>query len=235
MKKRSKRYKEIEKKIDAKKFYSLDEAIGIIKESPKTKFDETVNLAVKLGIDASNQNMQVRGAVTLPKGIGKKVKILAIAEGKEAGDAKQEGADFVGGDELIDKIQKGWIDFDSVVTTPDMMKKLAKAGKVLGPRGLMPSPKTGTVSNNLGKIIKEMKLGRIEFRNDKFANLHLVVGKSSSSSADLKDNIVALIKAVLKEKPHNSKGEYINKIYMSTSMGPSIKLDAKQFVDISRI
>lgn len=235
MKKRSKRYKEINKNIDANRQYSLDEAIGIIKEAPKVKFDETVNLAVKLGIDASNQNMQVRGAVTLPKGIGKKIRILAIAESKEATDAKKEGADFVGGDELIEKIQKGWMDFDSVVTTPEMMKKLAKAGKILGPRGLMPSPKTGTVSNNLGKIIKEMKLGRVEFRNDKFGNLHLVVGKSSFSASDLKENIFALVKAVLKEKPHSSKGSYIDKVYMSTSMGPSIKLDARQFTDIPRV
>jgi len=232
MKKRSKRYKEISQKIDANKLYSLDEAIKVIKETPKAKFDETVNLAVKLGIDASNQNMQVRGAVTLPKGIGKKMRILAIAESKEASEAKKEGADFVGGDELIEKIQKGWLDFDSVVTTPDMMKKLAKAGKILGPRGLMPSPKTGTVSNDLGKIIKEMKLGRVEFRNDKFGNLHLVVGKSSFSASDLKENIVALIKAVLKEKPHSSKGSYINKAYISTAMGPSIRVDAKRLTDI---
>jgi len=235
MKKRSKRYKEISKKIDAKKFYLLGEAVEIIKESPKTKFDETVNLTIQLGIDTSNQNMQVRGAVSLPKGIGKKVRILAIADGKEADEAKQEGADFVGGDELIEKIQKGWTDFDSVVTTPDMMKKLAKAGKVLGPRGLMPSPKTGTVANDLGKIVKEMKLGRVEFRNDKFGNLHLVVGKSSFSGSDLKDNIIALVKAVLKEKPHNSKGDYLNKVYMFTSMGPSIRLDVRQFADISKI
>jgi large subunit ribosomal protein L1 len=233
MKKRSKRYKEISKKIDENKFHSVDEAIAIIKETPKTAFDETVNLAISLGIDASNQNMQVRGAVTLPKGVGKKVKILAVAEGKEADEAKKEGADFVGGDELIDKIQKGWMDFDRVVTTPEMMKKLAKAGKVLGPRGLMPSPKTGTVSNNLGKIIKEMKLGRVEFRNDKFGNLHLVVGKSSFPALDLKDNLIVLIKAVLKEKPHSSKGIYIRKAYISTSMSPSIKLDAGQLADIS--
>ncbi len=235
MKKRSKRYKEINQKIDSNKLYFLEEAIDIIKKSPKTKFDETVDLIVKLGIDASNQNMQVRGAVTLPKGIGKKVRILAIAEGKEANDAKKEGADFVGTDELIEKIQKGWIDFDSIVTTPDMMKKLAKAGKILGPRGLMPSPKTGTVSNDLGKIIKEMKLGRVEFRNDKFGNLHLVVGKSSFSISDLKENIITLIKAVIKGKPHASKGSYINKVYMSTSMSPSIRLDVKQFMDISNV
>ncbi|MDD5454471.1 MAG: 50S ribosomal protein L1 [Candidatus Ratteibacteria bacterium] len=232
MKKRSKRYKQANQKIEAGKLYSLDEAIGIIKETPKAKFDETVNLVINLGIDASNQNMQVRGAATLPKGIGKKIIILAIAEGKEASDAKKEGADFVGGDELIDKIQKGWMDFDSIVTTPDMMKKLAKAGKVLGPRGLMPSPKTGTVSNNLGKIIKEMKLGRVEFRNDKFGNLHLVVGKNSSSASDLKENTITLIKAVLKEKPHSSKGSYINKVYLSTTMGPSIKVDTKKLADI---
>ncbi len=234
MKKRSKRYKEITQKIDKNKFYSLDEAVGIVKETSKAKFDETVNLSVRLGIDLSSQNAQVRGAVTLPKGIGKKIKILAIAEGKDASDAKKEGADFIGGDELIEKIQKGWIDFDSVVTTPIMMKKLAKAGKILGPRGLMPSPKTGTVANDLGKIIKEMKLGRVEFSNDKFGNLHLVAGKSSFNSSDLKENVIALIKAVLREKPHNSKGSYLNKAYISTSMGPSIRLDVKQLTDTSR-
>lgn len=234
MKKRSKRYKEIEGKIDKEKAYSLDEAIEILKNAAKAKFDETINLSIRLGIDTSDQNAQVRGAVTLPKGIGKKIKVLAIAEGKEAADAQKEGADFVGGDELIDKIQKGWIDFDSVVTTPNMMKKLAKAGRVLGPRGLMPSPKTGTVSDNLGKIIKEMKLGRVEFRNDKSGNLHLVAGKSSFSASDLKENILTLIKAVVKEKPHSAKGSYFNKAYMSASMGPSLRLDIKQLLDISR-
>lgn len=234
MHKRSKRYKEIAQKIDKNKFYSIDEAISLIKESPKVKFDETINVSIKLGIDVSSQGNQVRGAVTLPKGIGRRVRIVAIAEGKDANDAKEHGADFVGGDELIEKIQKGWIDFDSIVTTPSMMKKLARAGKILGPRGLMPSPKTGTVSDNLGKIIQEMKLGRAQFRNDKFGNLHLVVGKSSSSAADLKENIIALIKAVLKEKPHNAKGSYINKSYISTSMGPSIKIDIKQLTGVSR-
>jgi large subunit ribosomal protein L1 len=234
MKKRSKRYKEIIKKIDKNKLYSLDDAIGLIKETAKVKFDETVELSIRLGIDTSNQTSQVRGAVTLPKGTGKKIKILAIAEGKSASDAKKEGADFVGGDELIEKIQNGWIDFSSVVTTPDMMKKLAKAGKVLGPRGLMPSPKTGTVADDLGKVIREMKLGRIEFCNDKFGNLHLTVGKSSFSTSDLKENIVTLIKAVLKEKPSSAKGTYLQKAYISTSMGPSVKLDVKQLAEAIR-
>ncbi len=154
---------------------------------------------------------------------------------KDASEAQKEGAEFVGGDELIEKIQKGWIDFDSIVTTPDMMKKLAKAGKVLGPRGLMPSPKTGTVTNDLGKIIREMKLGRVEFCNDKFGNLHLAVGKSSFSTSDLKENIFALIKAVLKEKPSNAKGSYLQKAYISTSMGPSIKLDVKQLAETTKV
>ncbi len=235
MKKRSKRYKEIIQKIDKDKLYSLDEAIGIVKETAKAKFDETVELSIRLGIDTSNQNTQVRGAVTLPKGRGKKIKILAIAEGKDASEAKKEGAEFVGGDELIEKIQNGWIGFDSVVTTPDMMKKLAKAGKVLGPKGLMPSPKTGTVTNDLGKVIREMKLGRAEFYNDKFGNLHLAVGKNSFSIADLKENIGVLIKTVLKEKPPQAKGAYLQKVYISTSMGPSIKLDVKQLAETTRV
>lgn len=235
MKKRSKRYKEIAKKIDRNKLYSLDEAMGIIKEVAKTKFDETVELSLRLGIDTSSQNTQVRGAVTLPKGRGKKIKILAIAEGKDASEAKKEGADFVGGEELIEKIQKGWIDFDSIVTTPDMMKKLAKAGKVLGPKGLMPSPKTGTVTNDLGKVVREMKLGRSEFCNDKFGNLHLAIGKSSFSVADLKANISALIKAVWKEKPPQAKGSYLQKAYISTSMSPSVKLDVKQLGETTKV
>lgn len=228
MRKRSKGYKEIRQKIDKDKLYSLDEAIGIVKETARAKFDETVELSIRLGIDTSNQNTRVRGAVTLPKGRGRKIKILAIAEGKDASEAKKEGVDFVGGEDLIEKIQNGWVDFDSVVTTPDMMKKLARAGKVLGPKGLMPSPKTGTVASDLGKVIREMKLGRAEFCNDKFGNLHLAVGKSSFSTADLKENIGVLIKTVLKEKPPNAKGTYLQKAYISTSMGPSIKLDVKQ-------
>ena len=224
-------------KLDKDKLYSLDEAIGIIKETTKAKvkFDETVELSIRLGIDTTNQKTPVRGAVTLPKGIGKKIKILVIAEDKDAIEAQKEGAEFVGGDELIEKIQKGWIDFDSIVTTPDMMKKLAKAGKVLGPKGLMPSPKTGTVTNDLGKVIREMKLGRAEFCNDKFGNLHLAVGKNSFSIADLKENIFALIKAVLKEKPSNAKGSYMQKVYISTSMGPSIKLDVKQLTETTKV
>lgn len=228
MTKRSKRYKEAAKKIEREKLYSLNEALKIIKDTAKAKFDETVELSIKLGIGKGKQDTQVRGAVTLPKGIGKKIKILAIAEGKKADEAKKEGADFVGGEELIEKIQKGWMDFDSVITTPDMMKTLAKAGKVLGPRGLMPSPKTGTVSDNLGEVIKEMKLGRVEFRNDKLGNLHLVVGKSSFTTSDIEENIVALVKAVLKAKPANAKGSYFSKACISTSMGPSIRLDVKQ-------
>jgi large subunit ribosomal protein L1 len=236
MKKRSKRYREASQKIDRDKLYSLDEAIGIVKDTAtKAKFDETMELSIKLGVDTSRQGAQVRGAVILPKGTGRKLKILAIAEGNNVDVAKKEGAEFVGGDELIEKVQKGWIDFDSVVTTPDMMKKLAKAGKVLGPRGLMPSPKTGTVANDLGKVIREMKLGRMEFRNDKLGNLHLTVGKSSFSNSDLKENIIVLIKAILKEKPPHTKGSYLSKVYISTSMGPSVRLDVKQLTEAIRV
>lgn len=229
--KRSKRYREIMEKIDRNKFYSLDEAVELIKKVANAKFEETVEFAVKLGIDTTRHDAQVRGAVTLPKGTGKKLRILAIAQGEMAEKAKEEGADFVGGEELITKIQNGWMDFDAVVTTPDMMKKLAKVGKILGPRGLMPSPKTGTVSNDLGRIIREMKLGRVEFRNDKFGNLHLPVGKSSFSLKDLKENIIASVRAMMREKPPHARGSYLQKMYLSTSIGPSIKLDVKDLLD----
>ena len=234
MRNRSKRYIGLTKKIDKNKLYSLDEALKILKEMATTKFDETINLSIKLGIGSSKGGTQIRGAITLPKGTGKKIKILAIAEGEAVEEARNAGADLVGGGEVIKKIENGWTDFDSVVTTPDIMKKLTKVGKVLGPRGLMPSPRTGTVTSDLSKVIKELKGGRIEFRTDKFGNLHLPVGKGSFTTLDLKENILSSIKTMIREKPAHIKGSYLQKAYLSTSMGPSVGLDMKNLKDIVR-
>ena len=236
--KRSKRYRKISESIDRSKQYPLEEALKIITNNflnkDKEKQPETVELTINLGIDSQRSDQQVRGSVSLPKGTGKKVTVAVIAEDQEGEQAKKEGADFVGSDELIQKIEKGWMEFDRVVTTPEMMKKIAKLGKILGPRGLMPSPKTGTVTDNLGAAIKEIKAGRIEFRADKEGNLHLVVGKSTFSEDDLKDNVLVCIKEVIKTKPPKTKGVYLKKAYLSLCMSPSLKLDTKELIESAR-
>lgn len=226
MNKRSKRYKEAEKLIDRAKEYSVEEAVGIIKKLPKPKFDETIDLNFQLGID-TKANESVRGMVSLPHGTGKAVKVLCLCRGEEAKEAQAEGADFVGGDDLIEKIQSGWLGFDVVVAHPDMMRDLGKLGRVLGPKGLMPSPKSGTVTKELGKIVKELKKGKIEFKNDKTSGLHVPCGKVSFKEDALTENIKTIVHAVATSKPASTKGEYIRSIYVSTSQGPGLKLAHK--------
>jgi len=235
---RSKRYREISKNIDKDKPYPLEEALKIVKsefiDESRAKRGETVELSINLGIDSQRSDQQVRGSVSLPKGTGKKMTVVAIVEGQSGEQAKKEGADFVGTDELIQKIEKGWTEFDKVVTTPEMMKKIAKLGKILGPRGLMPSPKSGTVTDNLASAIKEIKAGRAEFRTDKGGNLHLVVGKSIFSEDDLKNNILACIKEIVRTKPPKTKGVYLKKAYLSLCMSPSLRLDPKELLELVR-
>ncbi|PMP76649.1 MAG: 50S ribosomal protein L1 [Sulfurihydrogenibium sp.] len=229
MAKRGKKYLEAIKLIDKEKAYSLDEAIKKLKEVSKVlqrKFDETVEFIVRLGVDPKYADQMVRGSVVLPHGLGKELKVLVIAQGEKLKEAEEAGADYVGGEELINKIaNENWIDFDVVIATPDMMPKMAKLGKILGPRGLMPNPKVGTVTNDVKKAVTEAKKGRVEFKVDKTGNLHVPVGKISFDDEKLKENILAVLDAVLKAKPTGAKGQYIKNAVIKTTMSPAIKLD----------
>ncbi|MCS7227723.1 MAG: 50S ribosomal protein L1 [Endomicrobia bacterium] len=225
----SKRMMEIRKKVNKQNLYSLVDAINLLKELKKTKFDETVELHVNLGIDPKQSSQIVRGAVTLPHGSGKQVRVCVLAKGEKLKEAQQSGAEYYGAEELIEKISKGWLDFDVIIATPDMMKEIAKLGKILGPKGLMPNPKTGTVTTEIIETVKEVKKGRIEFRNDSYGIIHCSVGKLSFDTEKLIDNIKAVIDAIVKLKPAQTKGVYIKNIYLSTTMGPSVKINPSEF------
>ncbi|MCD6521446.1 50S ribosomal protein L1 [Candidatus Calescamantes bacterium] len=232
--KRGKRYRALENLIDKNKLYSPREAISLVKKMGNTKFDETVELSVKLGVDPKRSDHQVRGSTPLPHGTGKKVRILAIAEGEAAKEAQEAGADFVGGKEMVKKIEEGWLDFDAVVAHPSFMRELGKVGKILGPRGLMPSPKTGTVSEKLAPVIKELKAGRVDFKMDKGGNLHIPIGKVSFDEKALEENLITVVRAILRAKPASSKGAYLQKVYLSTTMSPSIKVNPKELIEMAR-
>lgn len=221
---------EIKKKVDKQKLYSLKEAIELLKELKKTKFDETVELHINLGIDPKQSSQTVRGAVVLPHGTGKHVRVCVLAKGEKLKEAEKSGAEYYGAEELVEKISKGWTDFDVLIATPDMMKDIAKLGKILGPKGLMPNPKTGTVTNDIIKTVQEAKKGRVEFRNDNYGIIHCGVGKISFDTDKLIENISAVVDAVVKLKPAQTKGTYIKDIYLSTTMGPSIRISPQEFV-----
>ncbi len=225
MAKRGKKYIEAKKKIDRTKLYDLDEAIQLVLDTAYANFDETVDIAVRLGVDPRHSDQIVRGACTLPHGTGKEVKVLAFAKGEKEKEAKEAGADYVGAEEYVEKIKQGWLDFDKVVATPDMMRIVGQLGKILGPRGLMPNPKLGTVTMDIGKVIKELKSGRIEFRVDKGANVHAPMGKVSFGKEKLKENILAFMDTLMRLKPPSSKGTYIRGITLSSTMGPGVKVD----------
>ncbi|ACD65946.1 MAG TPA: 50S ribosomal protein L1 [Sulfurihydrogenibium sp.] len=229
MAKRGKKYLEALKLIDKEKTYSLDEAIQKLKEVEKIlqrKFDETVELIFRLGVDPKYADQMVRGSVVLPHGLGRELKVLVIASGEKLKEAEEAGADYAGGEEIINKIaNENWIDFDIVIATPDMMPKLAKLGKILGPRGLMPNPKVGTVTTDVKRAVTEAKKGRVEFKVDKTGNLHVPVGKISFEDHKLKENILAVVDAVLKAKPPGAKGQYIRNVVLKTTMSPSVKLN----------
>ncbi|MEO0198705.1 MAG: 50S ribosomal protein L1 [candidate division WOR-3 bacterium] len=230
MAKHGKRYLALLQKVDRIKEYTLDEAIKKIKELASAKFDETVELAVKLGVDPRKADQMVRGSAVLPAGLGKSVRVAVITRGDEEKEALEAGADYVGYQDLIEKIKSGWLEFDALVATPDVMPELAKLGKILGPRGLMPSPKTGTVTKEVGKVVKELKMGRIEFKVDKTGNVHVPVGKVSFSDEALKENILSFFRELINAKPKTMKGTYIKQAFMSTTMGPSIKLNVGDIV-----
>ena len=213
---------------------NLDEAVKRIKSAAKAKFDETVDLAVRLGIDTAKSDQNVRGTVILPGGTGKSVRIAVLAQGDKQKEATEAGADYVGGAELAQKIQGGWFDFDVAIATPDMMKEVGKLGKILGPRGLMPNPKTGTVTFEVTKAVKEFKAGKVEYRNDKSGNVHVPVGKASFAETALLDNLKAVIGAIIRSKPRTAKGTYLKGIFLSSTMGPGIKVDLNSIKDIGR-
>ena len=226
--KRGKRYQDSAKLVDSKKLYSAKEAIEIIEKMPKTKFDQTVELHVKLGVDSKHADQQVRGTVVLPNGTGKTLRVLVFAKGPKADEAKAAGADFVGGEELIPKIQKeNWFDYDVVVATPDMMGVVGRLGKVLGPKGLMPNPKSGTVTMDVTKAINEIKSGKVEYRLDKNNIIHLGFGKVSFGADKLVENYDVIMAAIIKAKPAAAKGQYIKSVSIAPTMGPGLYIDQK--------
>ena len=223
--KRSKAYRAAAENIDATQLYSAEEALALVKKGASAKFDETVEVAMRLGVDPRKADQMVRGTVNLPNGTGKTARVLVFATGEKAADAAAAGADEVGADELIEKITGGYLDFDAVVATPDMMGKVGRLGRVLGPRGLMPNPKTGTVTMDVAKAVSDIKGGKIEFRVDRHANLCFVVGKASFSPEQLSQNYFAALDEVLRLKPSASKGRYLKKVTVSSTMGPGVSLD----------
>lgn len=216
---------EIDKLVDRTKSYKLEEAVELLKKCPAPKFDQSINVALKIGIDPKKSDQQVRGTVSLPHGTGQNVVLVVIAKGEKAKEALEAGANYVGADDLIEKIRGGWTDFSALICTPDMMRELGKLGKVLGPRGLMPTPKAGTVTTEVSKAVKEVKAGKIEFKVDKTGNVNNGVGKVSFKAEALVDNLMALLNAISRAKPASAKGTFLRSLYLSTTMGPGLKID----------
>lgn len=219
-----KKIKEAKGKVEVKN-YPIEEAISLIKEVRFAKFDESVDLSVNLGIDPRHSDQMVRSAVLLPHGIGKKVRVLVFAKGEKEKEASDQGADIVGAEDLVSRIQEGWLDFDTVIATPDLMGMVGKLGKILGPRGLMPNPKTGTVTFDIARAVKEAKQGKVEFKSDKGGVLHFAIGRASFDVTQLKENLLTAFAAISKAKPQTSKGKYIRQAVLSTTMGPGVKID----------
>lgn len=224
-KKRGKKFKETLEKYDNSKLYTIEDAIKLVKEIKWVNFNESVDVAIRLGINTRHSEEQVRGAVDLPHGTGKEIKVVVFAQGEKVKEAEEAGADFVGGEELAEKIQSGWTDFDATIATPDMMKVVGKLGRVLGPRGLMPNPKVGTVTFDVKEAVDSVKKGKVEYRADRFGIVHTMIGKISFEDNKLIDNFKTLLNAIVKAKPASSKGRYIISISISSTMGPGIKLD----------
>ncbi len=226
MSKRGKKYLEARQKIDRSKLYDLDNGLQLLKESAHAKFDESVDMAIRLGVNPKHADQMVRGTVALPHGVGKAVRVLVFAKGEKEKEAREAGADFVGAEDLAEKIVGGWTDFDKAIATPDMMGTVGKLGKILGPRGLMPNPKVGTVTFDVARAVKELKAGRVEFKVEKTGIVHITVGKASFEVEKLKDNVFALMDVIVRAKPASSKGTYLKSVAISTTMGPGIKLDS---------
>lgn len=228
--KKGKKYLEALNKVDKSKLYTLDEAVKLVKETSVSKFDSSVEIAVRLNLDTRKSDQQLRGAIVLPSGTGKEKKVLVIAKGDNAKLAREAGADFVGDTDMLEKIEKeNWLDFDVMIATPDMMPLLGKLGKVLGPKGLMPNPKTGTVTTQVEKAVTDAKAGRVEYRTDSYGNVHGVIGKVSFKDEDLLENLDAFVKTILKAKPTTVKGTYVKNIALCATMTPSVKIDTNSF------
>lgn len=228
--KKGKKYVEVAKLVEKNKLYSVEEAISLVKKTSTTKFDSSVEVAMNLNLDTKKADQQLRGTICLPNGTGKTKKILVIAKGPKAAEAKEAGADYVGDMDYLEKIEKeNWFDFDTLIATPDMMPQLGKLGKILGPKGLMPNPKTGTVTMDIKKAVSEVKQGRIEYRTDSYGNVHIIIGKVSFKEEQLLENLKAFVSLILKTKPSVVKGTYVKNISISTTMGPGIKIDANSF------
>jgi large subunit ribosomal protein L1 len=230
---RGKRYDGALESFDRERFYPAGEALALVKRFATAKFDETIELNIRLGIDPRKADQVVRGTISLPKGTGKDVRLVVFAQGDKAREAREAGADEVGDEDLAERIQKGWLDFDAAIATPDMMPVVGKLGKILGPRGLMPNPKSGTVTNDVAKAVGELKAGKIEYRNDKFGNIHVIIGKASFSFEDLAQNYLTLIEEILRVKPAAAKGRYLRSVVASSTMGPGVRIDPNSPKDIS--
>jgi large subunit ribosomal protein L1 len=230
MAKKGKKYLEAVKLIDRSKAYSVEEAIELVKKTNFAKFDATVEVAFRLGVDPKKADQQIRGAVVLPNGTGKTQRVLVFAKGEKAKEAEAAGADYVGDADYINKIQQGWFEFDVIVATPDMMGEVGKLGRILGPKGLMPNPKTGTVTFDVAKAVKEIKAGKVEYRVDKAGNIHVPIGKISFDNEKLVDNFTTIYETILKVKPAAAKGTYVKNVTVTSTMGPGIKVDPSTFV-----
>lgn len=233
-KKTGKRYEEVSKLVNKDNLYDIDEAVKLVKETAKAKFDETIELHIKLGVDSRHADQQVRNTVVLPNGTGKTVRVAVFAKGEKVQEALDAGADFAG-EELIEKVQKeGWLDFDAAIATPDMMGQVGRIGRILGPRGLMPNPKTGTVTFDVKQAVEDAKSGKVEYRTDKQNIVHVAVGKASFTEEDLSENIRTLMRAIIKDKPASAKGKYLRSVTITSTMGPGIKLNGAKMMEVAQ-
>jgi large subunit ribosomal protein L1 len=232
---RSKRFREIAKLYKSEKSYTLQEAIEILKKCPPTKFDQSVEMSLKTGVEAQKSDQQVRGTVSLPNGTGKKMVLVVFARGEKVKEALDAGADYAGNEDLLEKIKSGWMDFNAVISTPDMMREVGKLGKVLGPRGLMPTPKAGTVTNDVALAVKEVKAGKIEFKTDKHGVINSLVGKLSFSGDKLQENLLILLATIAKSRPSTAKGVFLQSLSLSSTMGPGLKIDLRTISEIQGV
>ena len=218
--------------IDPKKQYSIDDALEAVKKTPSTKFDETVDLSIRLGVDPKHADQMVRGAVVMPNGIGKVVRVAVFAKGEKEREAREAGADVVGAEDLVERIQGGWMEFDTAIATPDLMGQVGRLGKLLGPRGLMPNPKLGTVTFDIARAVREAKAGKVEFRVDKAGNVHVPIGKKSFTPLQLSANAMAMLEAIMRAKPAAAKGQYLRSLTVSSTMGPGAQIDAQKVANL---